>query len=82
MLIEKENLPECGAIMSSQESSSDPVDKRETVLLEDVCVFLAAYASPPKYALEHVCTGAPTANDLSEAWKYHFRQLKECGLFE
>ena len=59
------------------------------VPLEPLCVWLAAYAAPPKYAMNAVAGDqiAPKScsfpvNSRVEAWKYHFRQLMKSGLMD
>ena len=57
----------------------------ESVPLEPLCVWLAAYASPPQYALTYMQEHIPhttLANDLTEAWKYHVRELLKSGLMD
>lgn len=61
----------------------------EAVPIEPLCVWLAAYAAPPKYAMNAVA-GDPIApkscsfpvNSRVEAWKYHFRELLKSGLMD
>lgn len=56
----------------------------EAVSLEPLCVWLAAYAAPPKYAMDHVydmnILNGPS--ERYEAWKYHFRELLKSGLMD
>ena len=61
----------------------------EAVPLEPLCVWLAAYAAPPTYALNEVVSDAIdpeslvyTVNDRVEAWKYHFRELLKSELMD
>lgn len=60
----------------------------DAVPIKPMCAWLAAYAAPPKYALEAICNDidpasiAYTANDRARAWEYHWQHLMECGLLQ
>ena len=61
----------------------------DAVPLEPLCVWLAAYAAPPQYAMNAVAGDpiAPTScgypvNSRVEAWKYHFLELLKSGLMD
>ena len=60
----------------------------EAVPLEPLCVWLAAYAAPPNYALDAIVNDIDpqsivyTVNDRVESWKYHFRELLKSGLMD
>lgn len=58
------------------------------VNVRDLSIWLAGYAVPPRYALDHIMDGDPanrfstgvTASQLTEAWQYHIETLIDCGL--
>lgn len=56
------------------------------VLVHDISVWLAAYAAPPKYAIDEIAGTDPdrivTADTLVKAWEYHWKQLMACGLLQ
>jgi len=60
----------------------------EFVSIRDVSIWLAGYAVPPRYALDHVLENDPanrfstgaTASQLADAWQYHLETLRDCGL--
>ena len=56
----------------------------EAVPVHDISVWLAAYAAPPKYALDEIAGTDPgrivTVDTLVKAWEYHWKNLMECGL--
>ena len=63
------------------------MDKQPTIYavpLKPLCVWLAAYAAPPKYAIDEIASTdhdwIVTADTLVEAWEYHWKNLMECGL--
>lgn len=55
-----------------------------TVPIKAISVWLAAYAAPPKYALDEIAGTDPgrivTVDTLVRAWEYHWKNLMECGL--
>ena len=60
----------------------------DAVPIKAISTWLAAYADPPKYALEAICNDIDpasivyTANDRARAWEYHWQHLMECGLMQ
>jgi hypothetical protein len=54
------------------------------VTIKDISAWLAAYAAPPKYALDEIARTDPeriiTVDTLVKAWEYHWKNLMECGL--
>lgn len=53
------------------------------VPIKEISAWLAAYAAPPKYAIDEIArtdSGIITADTLVEAWEYHWKSLMECGL--
>lgn len=55
----------------------------EAVPIKAISAWLAAYAIPPRYAMEAI--GEPTITDETHralAWEYHWKHLMECGLME
>lgn len=55
----------------------------EAVPIKPLCAWMAAYAAPPKYALDHFPeSGHCLANTRAAAWEHHIRTMMECGLME
>lgn len=55
----------------------------EAVPIKAVSEWLAAYATPPKYALDHFPeSGHCLANTRAAAWEHHIRTMMECGLLQ
>lgn len=58
----------------------------EAVPVHGISVWLAAYAAPPKYAIDEIAGTDPdrivTADTLVKAWEYHWKNLMDCGLME
>lgn len=60
----------------------------DAVPIKAISAWLAAYAAPPKYALDEITDGIDptrityTENDLAMAWEYHWKHLMECGLLQ
>ena len=56
------------------------------VPVHDISVWLAAYAAPPKYAIDEIAGTDPgrivTVDTLVKAWEYHWKYLMECGLLQ
>lgn len=56
----------------------------DAVPIKAISEWLAAYATPPKYAIDEIARtdydGIVTADTLVEAWEYHWKSLMECGL--
>ena len=56
----------------------------DAVPVKEISVWLAAYAAPPKYAIDEIDGTDPgrivTADTLVKAWEYHWKNLMECGL--
>ena len=56
----------------------------EAVPVHDISVWLAAYAAPPRYAIDEIAGTDPgrivTVDTLVKAWEYHWKNLMECGL--
>lgn len=54
------------------------------VPIKAISTWLAAYAAPPKYALDEIAGTDPgrivTVDTLVRAWEYHWKNLMECGL--
>lgn len=64
-------------------SMLDDAPTVEAIPLEQICGWLAGYASPPQYALNATRVRLmPSVNDLADAWKYHFRELQKSGLLD
>jgi hypothetical protein len=58
----------------------------DVVPIKAISAWLAAYAAPPKYAIDEI---AGTANDrivtvdtLVKAWEYNWKYLMACGLLQ
>ena len=51
-----------------------------------ISVWLAAYAAPPKYAIDEIAGTDSgrivTVDTLVRAWEYHWKNLMECGLLQ
>lgn len=62
------------------------LSETEILPLHDVCVWLAAYAKPPQYALDYAADNTKeqttALNLLTDAWKHHFRHLTEIGIIQ
>lgn len=58
----------------------------EAVPVHDISVWLAAYAAPPKYAIDEIAGTDSgrivTVDTLVRAWEYHWKNLMECGLLQ
>jgi hypothetical protein len=58
----------------------------DAVPIKAISVWLAAYAAPPKYALDEIAGTDPgrivTVDTLVNAWEYHWKYLMECGLLQ
>lgn len=59
--------------------------ERRFVSVDDISGWLAGYATPPKYAIEHVlrtrlAPGGSTADLYTEAWRHHIEELIGSGL--
>ena len=58
----------------------------DAVPIKAISAWLAAYASPPNYALDEVCEDIDPASIVytayvrARAWEYHWKNLMECGL--
>lgn len=67
-----------------EQRAIDNIDSVEVVPLEPLCQWLAGYAAPPKYAMDHVydmnILNGPS--ERYEAWEYHFRELMKSGLMD
>ena len=66
-------------------------DEKRFVSVEDLSTWLAAYATPPLYAMAEIMehedlTAEPNAtsqaNRRTKAWQYHIEQLIGCGLLQ
>lgn len=64
----------------------DKIDAAPTidaVPIKAISAWLAAYAAPPKYALDKFPeSGHCLANTRASAWEHHIRTMVECGLVE
>lgn len=67
----------------------DYIDSQPTVdavPIKAISVWLAAYAAPPKYAIDEIAGTDPgrivTVDTLVNAWEYHWKYLMECGLLQ
>lgn len=63
------------------------MDKQPTIAavpIKAISAWLAAYAAPPKYAIDEIAGTDPdrilTVDTLVKAWEYHWKYLMECGL--
>ena len=54
----------------------------DAVPIKAISEWLAAYAAPPKYAIDEVNGAILDANDRARAWEYHWQHLMECGLLQ
>lgn len=55
----------------------------DAVPIKAISAWLAAYAAPPKYALDHFPeSGHCLANTRAAAWEHHIRTMVECGLLQ
>lgn len=55
----------------------------EAVPIKAISAWLAAYAAPPKYALDEFPeSGHCLANTRAAAWEHHIRTMMECGLLQ
>jgi len=54
----------------------------DAVPIKAISAWLAAYAAPPKYAIDAVNGKILDANDRAMAWEYHWKHLMGCGLME
>ena len=56
----------------------------DAVPIKAISAWLAAYAAPPKYAIDEIARTDPeriiTVDTLVKAWEYHWKNLMECGL--
>ena len=66
-------------------------DEKRFVSVEDLSTWLAAYATPPLYAMAEVMehedltvelNATLQANRRAKAWQYHIEQLIDCGLLQ
>lgn len=66
-------------------------DEKRFVSVEDMSVWLAAYASPPLYAMAEIVKqedlteeldATLQANRRAKAWRYHIERLIDCGLLQ
>ena len=87
----RENLLWCKPQSSRYDNYWDDVIERldvqptvNAVPVHAISVWLAAYAAPPKYALDEIAGTDPgrivTVDTLVKAWEYHWKNLMECGL--
>lgn len=55
----------------------------DAVPIKAISAWLAAYAAPPKYALDKFPeSGHCLANTRAAAWEHHIRTMIECGLLQ
>ena len=55
----------------------------DAVPIKAISAWLAGYAAPPKYALDHFPeSGHCLANTRAAAWEHHIRTMIECGLMQ
>ena len=55
----------------------------DAVPIKAISEWLAGYAAPPKYALDHFPeSGHCLANTRAAAWEHHIRTMMECGLLQ
>jgi hypothetical protein len=56
------------------------------VPIKAISVWLAAYAAPPRYAIDEIAGTDPgriiTVDTLVKAWEYHWKNLMACGLLQ
>lgn len=66
-------------------------DEKRFVSVEDLSTWLAAYATPPLYAMAEVMehedltvelNATLQANRRAKAWQYHIERLIDCGLLQ
>lgn len=62
----------------------DALPTIEAVHVHDISVWLAAYATPPRYAIDEIAGTDSgrivTVDTLVKAWEYNWKNLMECGL--
>jgi hypothetical protein len=58
----------------------------DAVAIKAISVWLAAYAAPPRYAIDEIAGTDPdrilTVDTLVRAWEYHWKYLMACGLLQ
>ena len=59
----------------------------EAVPIKAISEWLAGYAAPPLYAIDHVAAlknkvSIKTETERAEAWEYHWQHLIDCGLLQ